>query len=87
MSFYMRPISLSVSEDEYEALRRVAKAQRRPVAQLIREAITWYRTEKLEARTKLERVPVLAGHRHREPSPARAELYDDIFAPRAGSEP
>jgi len=43
----MKTISLAVSETDYEAYRRASHAQHRPIAQLIREAMAFYRTEKL----------------------------------------
>ncbi len=74
----MKPISLSVSESEYEAFRVAARAQGRPIAEMIREAMAFYRAEKISARQDLTTVPVLVGHRPVAPLPARSDLYDDM---------
>ena len=78
----MRTISVAVSETDYEAFRRVARAQHRSTAQLIREAMAFFRAERLEERMPLEDLPVLAGHRAAGELPARAELYDEVFGDR-----
>ena len=76
----MKTISLSVSEDDYETFRDAARDSARSIAQLIREAMAFYREERLRPRTRLEEVPVLPGHRPLGDLPSRAELYDEIFA-------
>ena len=75
----MKPISLSVSEADYEAFRRAAKEQGRSIAQLIREAMAFFRANRLERRQRLTELPVLPGHRPTGALPSRSELYDDIF--------
>jgi hypothetical protein len=75
----MKSISLSVSELDYEAFRKAAQSQQRPIASLIREAMAAYRAEKLEARGRLEEIVVLAGHAPSAPLPSREELYDEAF--------
>jgi hypothetical protein len=76
---YMKTISVMVLEEEYEAFRRAARHQGRPVAQLIREAMALYRAERIERAGRLEEVPVLPGHRPKGPLPTREELYDEVF--------
>jgi len=76
----MKVISLSISEDDYGEFRRVARYERRPVAQLIREAMAYYRSERLGCRSRLESLPVLAGHRPRRRLPSRHEIHDEIFS-------
>lgn len=78
----MKTISLAVSEAEYEAFRRAAQEQNRPVAQLIREAMAYYRENQLEARTPLVELPLLPGHRLVQALPEREELYSEVFAGR-----
>jgi hypothetical protein len=75
----MKTISLAVSESDYEAFRRAAQEENRPVAQLIREAMAFYRKERLEAKTPLTDLPLLVGHRLIQELPARDELYDEVF--------
>lgn len=75
----MKTISVSVVEGDYEAFRRAARTQGRPIAQLIREAMALYRSERIERRSPLTEVPVLVGHRPRGPLPSRDELYDEVF--------
>ena len=83
----MKTISVSVSSDDYEAFRRAAREQGRPIAQLIRESMAVYRAEHLEKRPRLEDLPVLAGHQPIGDLPGRAEIYGEIFAERReGSE-
>jgi len=74
-----KPISLAVGVEDYAAFQEAAAAQGRPVAQLIREAMTIYRAEHLERRRPLRELPRLVGHKAVRPLPARAETYDEIF--------
>ena len=76
----MKTISVAVSESDYETFRRAARAQHRPIAQLIREALAAYREEKLEAKTPLVELPILEGHRLINDLPSRAEIYKEIFS-------
>jgi hypothetical protein len=76
----MKTISLAVSEADYERFREAAKAENRPIAQLIREAMALYREQKLEAASPLTSLPVLAGHRPVQALPTRDEVYDEVFA-------
>jgi hypothetical protein len=78
----MKTISLSVSEGDYEAFRRASERQGRPIAQLIREAMALYRTERLVERTPLLEFPRLVGHRPVAPLPGRDEIWDEISAGR-----
>jgi len=74
----MKTISLSVSKIEYDAFKRAAKEEGRPVAQLIREAMAYYRAERMQLRTPLDEVPVLLGHRPLSEPPSRQVLWDEI---------
>ncbi len=76
----MKTISIAVSIEDYEEFRREAKRQNRSIAQLIREAMADYRTQKLSKKTPLTELPVLAGHRARSVLPERDELYDEVFS-------
>lgn len=78
----MKTISVAVSELDYEAFRRAADRQGRPIAQLIREAMAVYRAERLHERTPLKDFPVLVGHRPAGPLPTRDELWDEVSAER-----
>ena len=75
----MKTISVGILEPDYEAFRRAAKAEGRPIAQLIREAMAFYRREKLESKPRLTKLPVLPGLRPLGDLPSREELFDDIF--------
>jgi hypothetical protein len=75
----MKTISLSVSESDYSAFQRAAKRRDRPAAELIREAMAFYRAEKLEDRSRLETIPVIPGHEPTGPLPDRAEVYGEIY--------
>lgn len=78
----MKTISVAVSHEDYEAFRRAAREQGRPIAQLIRESMAVYRTEHLERRRRLDRLPVLAGHQPTGDLPGRGEIYEEIFTGR-----
>jgi hypothetical protein len=75
----MKTISVSVSEDDYEAFRREARHQRRSIAQLIREAMATFRRDHMEQRSPLTDVPVLAGHRPLGAPASRIDIYDEVF--------
>jgi hypothetical protein len=75
----MKSISLSVSEDDYEAFRAAAEKEGESIAALIREAMAFYRKERLRDRRPLKRLPVLVGHEPLAPLPGRAAIYDEIF--------
>lgn len=84
MLLNMKTISLSVSTEDYEAFRRGARRSKRPIAQLIREAMAFYRQECLEEKSRLDEVPVLVGPRPVSGLPGRAEIYEEIFGGDAG---
>lgn len=76
----MKTISVSVLDADYESFRQASRVQGRPIAQLIREAMSLYRREHIEPRTPLRHVPMLPGHRLVAELPTRAALYDEVFA-------
>lgn len=78
----MKTISVSVSKEDYEAFRRGARREKRSIAQLIRDAMTLYRQERLDEKTRLDDLPVLVGHRPLRDLPGRAEIYEDMVADR-----
>lgn len=75
----MRTISVSVSKEDYAAFRRGSKRLQRSIAQLIREAMSLYREQRLDEKSRLVTLPVLVGHRPLANLPTRAELYEEIF--------
>jgi hypothetical protein len=75
----MKTISVSVSTEDYDAFRRGSRRFKRPIAQLIREAMVLYRKERLQEKSRLVELPVLVGHRPLHTLPPRGELYDEIF--------
>jgi hypothetical protein len=76
----VRTISLSVHEEDYEAFREAAARQNCSIARLVREAMAFYRAERLECRPRLTELPVLVGYRPLTPFPERAEIWDEIFS-------
>lgn len=78
----MKTISVAVSEADYEAFQQAARDQGRSAAQLIRDAMGFFRREKLERRNRLIDVPVLTGPRLVAGLPTRHELYDELFEDR-----
>jgi hypothetical protein len=84
----MRALRVTVSDSEYDALEKVAAAQRRPLEQLIREALVVVRSGFGEARKPLRDLPLLPGHRPLTELPTRDDLYDEMFsAEDPGSQP
>lgn len=81
----MKTISVSVSSQDYEAFRRSARRSKRSIAQLIREAMAFYRQEKLDQKRRLAELPALAGHRAVSSLPGKAELYEEIFGEKGGA--
>lgn len=79
MMIDMKTISVAISEEDYAAFRRSARKQNRSIAQLIREAMSFYRSTRLEERKPLRDLPVLAGHQPIGSLPTRAEVYEEIF--------
>jgi hypothetical protein len=76
----MKTISLAVLESDYEAFRKVAEAEGRSVALMIREAMAAYRVQVLEQQKPLRSLPVLTGHRQTAPLPTRDEIYAEVHA-------
>ncbi|MGE0491462.1 MAG: ribbon-helix-helix protein, CopG family [Vulcanimicrobiota bacterium] len=74
----MRTISISVSEEDYEAFRAHAHRTDRPIAELMREAMRLYREERLQPLERLERLPLFEGHQPVAALPERFELYDEM---------
>ncbi len=74
----MKTISVSVSGNEYASFQQAAKSQNRSVASLIRDAMAFYRAERLDKRAPLKNIPVLTGHRPLGELPKRAEIYEEI---------
>ncbi len=56
----MKLISIHVSEKTYGEFRKYAEHQDRPVAELIREAMEFYRERKIQPQTALKRMPTAA---------------------------
>ena len=76
----MRTLRVTVTDSEYEAFRRAAEAAHRPMAKLLRDAITLVQPEKSEIKVPLRDLPVLPGHRPLGDLPLRADLYDEMFS-------
>lgn len=54
----MKVISVYVSDKTYADFKRYAQHLDRPVAELIREAMEWYRNNRIQSGTVLDRMPV-----------------------------
>jgi hypothetical protein len=78
----MRTIQLTVPDSDYEAFQKVASAKHRTVEQLLQEALTLFRSERIEGKAPLRDLPVFPGHRPVADLPSRADLYDEVFEPR-----
>jgi hypothetical protein len=74
----MKTISLSVSEEVYEAFRHLSQREGRSIAQTIRDAMSLYLTSHGAPRRRLEDIRVLAGVRQIAPLPTREEIWDEI---------
>jgi len=80
----MRALRVTVSDSEYDALERVAAAQRQTVEQLIRAALVAVRSGGAQARKPLLELPLLPGHRPLTELPTRADLYEEMFSAEGG---
>jgi hypothetical protein len=74
----MKTISVAVSESDYNVFRQAAESSDRSIAQLIREAMAYYRTECLQVRRPLKELPLFSGRYLIGTLPTREELYDEI---------
>jgi hypothetical protein len=79
----MKTLSLTLPETDYEALQKTAEAEGRSVADLVHEAVTFYREHKYKATTPLHDLPVFSGHQSVLPLPSRSELYDEVLEARS----
>lgn len=81
----MNTISIAVSNPDYEGFRTYAKVSDRSIAELIREAMAFYREKKMSNVGKLEHLTVIP-HRFKGGLPTRVEIYDEMadrhFPPR-----
>ena len=73
----MRSISLSVSEDYYEAFRAYASQKNRSIAELVREAMRLYRDQFKDSST-LDRITVVSGLEPLGTLPRRSDMYDEV---------
>lgn len=76
----MRTLRVTVSDSEYEALRKVADAQERSVQKLVKETLLSFQRKTVETRKPLRDLPVLHGHRPISDLPVRADLYEEMFS-------
>ena len=76
----MKSISVSVSDPDYEAFRTAAKVGDRSIAELIREAMAYYRVKRLAGQGRLEHLTVLSKTRPKGALPSRVEIYGEITA-------
>jgi hypothetical protein len=75
----MKTISLAVSEEDYEGFRLLSQREGRPIARIIREAMSLYLAEQRTPKGRLEHVRVFPGVRQIAPLPTREELWDEIY--------
>ena len=74
----MRPISVHVTEDDYQRFKLLAALRKRPVAELIREAMAHYlKQERRSGRSVLDIPAHDSGRMLR--SWTRSELYDEML--------
>lgn len=78
----MKTISVSVSESDYEAFRAYAARHDRSIAELVREAMAFYRLERLAPTEPLEQIPVFSRPKPRRGLPSREEVYDELAGGR-----
>ena len=77
----MRTLQVTVSDSEYDALRKVADAQDRSVEEVIQDTLASFQRETAVAtRTPLRDLPLFPGHRPVADLPSRAEIYEEIFS-------
>ena len=74
----MRVISVYVSAKTYAEFKRYARNVDRPVAELIREAMEWYRTNRIQSQTILKRMPVSSRPKLKRRW-TREEIQEELF--------
>ena len=74
----MKTISVSVSENDYEAFRAHAVRADRSIAELVREAMRLYRESCIQEQSALKKLTVYSRPRCIRTLPPREELYDEI---------
>jgi hypothetical protein len=74
----MRVISVYVSEKTYAEFKRYAQNVDRPVAELIREAMESYRSNRIQSQTMLKRMPVSSGPKLKRRW-TREEIQEELF--------
>ncbi len=76
----MKPISVHVTEEDYEELKALAAGRRQPVAQLIREAMSSYLVRSRSS-SSIRDLPALDAGRQLDDW-EREELYDEMLEER-----
>jgi hypothetical protein len=74
----MKAISIYVADQTYAEFRKYARHVNRPVAELIREAMEWYRTNRIQPQAALERMPVSSRPRLKSRW-TRAEIQEELL--------
>ncbi len=76
----MKPISVHVTEQDYQQFKSLAASAGRPVAELIREAMAMYLVESASGRSSIRELkPHDSGHLLADWT--REELYDEMLEP------
>ena len=76
----MKPISVHVEDEIYRSLKALAGRTGRPVAELIREAMSDYLGRKIGSGPSLLEIPAHRSGAQLEPW-TRDELFDEMLAP------
>lgn len=77
----MKPISLHVDDEVYSNLKSLAERTRRPVSELIREAMSEYLDRKIGRGPSLFDMPAHPSGPLLKPSWTRDELLDEMLEP------
>lgn len=76
----MKSISISVSDTDYEVFRQVAKGSDHSIAGLIREAMAYYKEQRLSQQGRLRHLTIFPNTRSRGTLPNRSQIYDEMAA-------
>jgi len=77
----MKTITINVSPSVYEDFRRASKAQGRPTAELIREAMETYRRQHLHPRTDLRSFRPRSVGRVKKALTRKDDLLSEMLGP------
>ncbi len=75
----MKAITINVSEPVYRTFQKYAQAQDRTTSEVIREAMEFYKNEKIEKKTSIRNLQPLSLGRIVKPVTGREDYLDEML--------